>query len=148
MELTTGAFEPGGSIPDQHSRPGGNVSPLLRWSGVPSETVELMLTCTDPDAPSGTFVHWVVAGIPPNLTFLPLGADRSDGLVAGRNGFGDDGYGGPEPPPGDAAHRYVFRLHALAEPSGLTEGATYEEAMSVTERAALATVELVGRFGR
>ena len=147
MDLTSDDFSPDGLIPERHSRPGGNVAPVLRWGDVPEDTVELVLTCIDPDAPRGDFVHWIAAGISPERTVLD---DEAAALrtVPGRNGFGEDGYGGPEPPPGDDPHRYVFRLHALDHTSGLEPGATIEEAQMAIEAGTLATAELVGRFGR
>ncbi|HEX2578728.1 MAG TPA: YbhB/YbcL family Raf kinase inhibitor-like protein, partial [Aquihabitans sp.] len=73
MELTSTAFDPDGTIPERHTRPGGNVSPPLAWTGVPATTNDLVLTCTDPDAPGGTFVHWLLGGIRPDRDGLDEG---------------------------------------------------------------------------
>jgi Raf kinase inhibitor-like YbhB/YbcL family protein len=99
---------------------GGNLSPELRWSGVPAGTRSFALMVHDPDAPTGSgWWHWVVWNIPATATSLPAGAgDPAAGLmpagaVQGRTDFGVPGYGGPCPPPGSKPHRYYFRLHAL-----------------------------------
>jgi hypothetical protein len=89
MELHSPAFADGARIPDRHSRDGGNVPPPLRWTGVPQGTAELALEVTDPDAPSGSFVHWIVAGLDPALD----GWDGAGPCTQGRNGWGQVGYG-------------------------------------------------------
>jgi Raf kinase inhibitor-like YbhB/YbcL family protein len=114
---------------------------------VPAGTAELALICEDPDAPSGTFVHWVVAGISADSTGI-----AEDGLpetaVVGRNGFGELGWGGPQPPIGDEPHRYFFHLYAADRPLGLRAGASADDLRAAIEGHQVAHGTLVGLFGR
>jgi Raf kinase inhibitor-like YbhB/YbcL family protein len=117
VELRSSAFTSNTPIPARFSRDGENVSLPLEWSGVPNEAVELALICEDPDAPRGTFVHWLVGRIAPMDAAVGAG-QTPEGSVVGRNDFGNTGWDGPQPPPG-AAHRYYFRLYALNAPANL-----------------------------
>ena len=112
--LKSSAFADKGKIPAQYSRQGGDVSPPLTWRNPPKGTQSYVLTLEDPDAPSGTFTHWVIFNIPGKLTGLPEGVPKEkvldNGAEQGRNDFGSVGYGGPDPP---ARHRYIFTLTAL-----------------------------------
>jgi hypothetical protein len=120
--LTSADFAEGGRLALQQAfkgfgSAGDNLSPALSWSGAPAATRSFALTVLDPDAPGGEFWHWLVFDIPPQTTALPKGAGGGRGLPTGsrqaRNGFGEVGYGGPCPPPGDSPHRYRFTLYAL-----------------------------------
>jgi Raf kinase inhibitor-like YbhB/YbcL family protein len=128
--FTTGsAVEEGLAIDARYTCDGENISPELAWRGVPEGTQELALVLEDPDAPGGTFTHWLVYGVDPGSTGLPKGATPAR---QGENDFGDDAYGGPCPPEGEE-HRYVFRLLALHLPLELEPGvdrAAFDEAVA------------------
>src|SRR5260370_4958265 len=115
LKLTSPGFANNGAIPDKYSKDGGNISPPLKWTDASQKTKSLALIVDDPDAPSGLFVHWVVYGIASDTTKLdegqPATATLPNGVRQGRKGFGDLGYGGPQPPSG--THRYFFHLYAL-----------------------------------
>ncbi|GAB7538882.1 YbhB/YbcL family Raf kinase inhibitor-like protein [Burkholderia sp. 22PA0106] len=127
FRLRTHAFPEGGLMPKAQEYnhagfgvDGGNTSPALTWEGVPAEAKSLAITVYDPDAPTGSgFWHWVAVNLPVGTTALPenAGAAGSTTLPAGtvqvRNDYGDEGFGGAAPPRGDAAHRYIFTVHAL-----------------------------------
>jgi Raf kinase inhibitor-like YbhB/YbcL family protein len=147
IELRSSAFNDHTLIPDRFSYEGGNVSPPLEWGEIPDGTKELVLLCEDPDAPRGTFTHWVVTNISPDATSVAEGA-LPDRATPGRNGFGQRGWGGPRPPVGDKPHRYFFRLYAADKPLGLGEGATAEKVHAALEGHTLARGTVVGLFGR
>jgi hypothetical protein len=115
--LTTDAFRPDGEIPVSCTCDGANRSPALSWKGVPTDTKSLALIMDDPDAPAGTFTHWVICNMAPDRTSLREGVPGQktldDGSVQGMNSFRRPGYAGPCPPPGKP-HRYFFRLYALS----------------------------------
>ncbi|WP_246258472.1 YbhB/YbcL family Raf kinase inhibitor-like protein [Amycolatopsis anabasis] len=145
--LRSSAFNDHTLIPDRYSYGGGNFSPPLEWSPAPDGTEELVLLCSDPDAPGGTFVHWIVARISPDRTEVAEGALPA-GAVVGRNDFGELGWGGPQPPVGDAPHRYFFRLYAADQPLGFHEGAGADDLRAALDDHVIAQATLVGRFGR
>lgn len=147
VRLRSTAFSGHTMIPDRYSRDGGDTSPPLEWPEVPAGTEELVLLCEDPDAPGGTFTHWIVTGIPAGTTAIPEGG-VPDGAVVGRNDYGDLGWGGPRPPVGDEPHRYFFRLYAVDRPLGLGEGVTADDLRAALAGRVLAHGTLVGLFGR
>lgn len=155
FELTSSAFESGGAIPSRYTCDGEDVSPPLAWGDPPEGTKTYALIVDDPDAPGGTFVHWVVYDVPGHFGDLPEdvgGAQRLENLgeaKQGENGFGDVGWGGPCPPRG-STHRYVFRLHALDATLGLDPGVAREEVERVMEGHGhvLGVAELTGTYAR
>lgn len=147
IELRSTAFADHAPIPERHSKDGEGLSPPLAWSGVPADTAELAVVCEDPDAPGGTFVHWVLVGINPALNELTDGETPS-GAAQGRNDFGEEGYGGPSPPVGDRPHRYVFRIFAASEPLGLNAGVSADDLRKALAGRELATGTLVGTYQR
>jgi Raf kinase inhibitor-like YbhB/YbcL family protein len=146
MDLTSPNFEEDGQIPQRHTCDGEDAPPELHWSGVPSGVVELALMCEDPDAPGGTFVHWVAWGIDPSSG--RLAPDGIGEIRHGRNGFGRNGYGGPCPPPGHGPHHYQFTLHAVERPVELEPGATIDDLRSAIDGNVRATATLTGVYER
>ena len=118
--LTSNDITDGGILPDAQVQARGNISPHLRWSGVPDGTKSFAVTCFDPDAPTGSgFWHWTVANIPADVRELLEDASSGGlprGAVEGRTDFGSPGYGGAAPPPGHGPHRYVFTVFAVDVP--------------------------------
>lgn len=144
LQLSSPVFSSGVTIPRQYTCDGQDLSPPVRWSGVPRGTRELVLLMRDPDAPGGTFTHWALAGIAPSTR--SLGAGKSPpGAIEGRNGFGTLGYRGPCPPRGARPHRYVLTLSALARPARLKPGFSSDALGAVP---AIASATLVGTYGR
>ena len=148
LKLTSSAFRDGDSIPDKYSKLGGNASPPLGWSGIPGSAKSLALIVDDPDAPSGLFVHWVVYGVPTNMDGFPENvpgkAELPRGIRQGRNGFGDVGYGGPQPPRG--THRYFFHLYALNHDIQLPAGANREDLDKAMRGHIVEEARLMGTF--
>jgi Raf kinase inhibitor-like YbhB/YbcL family protein len=144
ITVSSSAFTDGGTIPRRYTCDGEDVSPPLSVSGLPSGVRELALLVEDPDAPRGTFVHWVAWGIDPAEPAL---AEGSAPPGAGVNGFGRQGYGGPCPPRG-STHRYVFTVFALSRPAGLRPGASADDLRTAIQGAVLAEGRLTGRYGR
>ena len=136
-------FADGGVIDARFTCKGTGVSPGVSWGAVPSGTVELALIVTDPDA--GGFVHWVLAGIDPNaINTVPEGAVPA-GLRQATNSFGKIGWAGPCPPSG--SHHYVFTLHALSEPSGITNGMPAADAVNLINGRSVANAVVNAIFG-
>ena len=149
MAITSGAFEHEGTIPDAYSCDGADISPELNWTGVPEGTQSLVLILDDPDAPGGTFTHWVIYNIPAAATGLeeniPKTAELVSGALQGRNSIGEIGYGGPCPPLGQS-HRYFFKLYALDITLDLEGGASKAQVMAAMEGHILAEAEIMGNF--
>ncbi len=150
IKVKSEAFEEGGMIPKKYTCDGEDASPPLSWTGVPEGTEALALICDDPDAPVGTWVHWVIFNIPPDTTGLseniPPERVLESGARQGRNDFGNIGYGGPCPPRG--THRYYFKLYALDKKVDLEPGATKDELLKAMEGHILAEGRLMGRYKR
>lgn len=153
MELSSPAFAPKGEIPSQYTCEGGDLSPPLRWSGVPAGAKSLALVVDDPDAPDPraprrVWVHWVLYGIPPSATGIEAGASKGklpSGTRVGKNDWGRPDYGGPCPPIG--RHRYFHTLYALDAVLSLGQAtkAELEEAMAGH---ILGQAELIGTYQR
>jgi Raf kinase inhibitor-like YbhB/YbcL family protein len=146
IELRSRAFNDHDLIPARYARDGDNVSPPLLWSGVPEDTTELVLLVEDPDAPRGTFVQWLVTGIFP----ADGGVDEGQTPPGGQewpNGYGERGWGGPQPPVGDEPHRYFFRMYALTEPVQLPAEPTADDVHRQVG-GAIASGTIVGLYQR
>jgi hypothetical protein len=148
MEITSTAFSEGGNIPRQYTCDGANISPPLAWKDVPAGAQSLALVVADPDAPSGTFYHWVIFNLPAGSTGLPeaLPAAGTAGAVQGTSSFRRPGYGGPCPPSG--VHRYYFTLYALDTRLGLQARATASDLQAAMQGHVLAQARLMGRYRR
>ena len=151
FELRSSAFQPGAPIPRRHTCDGEDLSPPLAWLEAPAGTTSFALVCEDPDAPVGTWVHWVLYDLPAGARDLTAGVaptpTRGDGSRQGINDFKKTGYGGPCPPRG-GPHRYVFTLYALDTVLGLVPGATRQAVTRATAGHVLAQTELTGRYAR
>jgi Raf kinase inhibitor-like YbhB/YbcL family protein len=140
-------FDRNGPMPRKHTGEGRDLSPSLSWSSIPPGTAELALICDDPDAPSPKpWVHWVLYGIAPSVAALAPGADG--GGKAGRNDFGNAGYGGPMPPRGHGVHHYHFKLYALDKALQLRAGASKDELVAAMQGHILDQGELIGTYER
>ncbi len=147
--LKAQVFTEGTALPSRFTCDGLNLSPQLAWSGAPAGTKSFALIVDDPDAPGGTFVHWVFFDINAKTESLPEGPTAAKLGVAGINDFGKSAYGGPCPPKGRGAHRYFFKLNALDVPSlGLPVGATLIQVNQKMTGHVLGTATLMGRYER
>ena len=153
LALISTAFREGSPIPVKHTCDGADVSPALSWEGTPRGTATFAMIADDPDAPAGTWVHWVLYDLSVSAVQLPENVPTTDtlpdlgGAIQGRNDFRRTGYGGPCPPPGPA-HRYFFKLYALDAPLKLGPGATKQEVEAAMKDHLLATTQLVGTYAR
>jgi len=148
--VTSKAFQAGSFIPQKYTCDGKNVSPPLKWRGAPPGTQSFVLVADDPDAPKGTWVHWVVFDIPPTLDMLPEAMPPIKKLAnaerQGTNDFKKIGYGGPCPPSG--IHRYFFKVYALDTMLRLEPGATKPQVLDAMEGHILAQGVLIGTYKR
>ena len=151
LTLSTAAFTNGERIPVTHTADGADLSPHLTWGPAPRETRSFALICDDPDAPMGTWVHWVIFNIPGSSAELSEGIRREgrlpDGSLQGRNSWERTGYGGPSPPPGKP-HRYFFKLYALDATLDLDSAADKEILLKAMEGHILGKGEIMGTYGR
>jgi Raf kinase inhibitor-like YbhB/YbcL family protein len=147
LQLTSPAFGAGERIPARHTADDADVSVPLCIRGVPRGARSLALVVEDPDAPQGTFVHWLLWNVPAETRSLAA-ALKADAFVQGKNGYGRVGWGGPKPPRGDGAHRYVFRLFALDALLDTARGATRDELESAMAGHVLAQACLTGSYFR
>jgi Raf kinase inhibitor-like YbhB/YbcL family protein len=145
FQLISTAFEQGGPIPAKYSCKGEDISPSLAWGDPPTGTQSLALIMDDPDAPGGTWDHWIVLDISTDLRELPEGIKAGDlGVIFGKNSWGRSDYGGPCPPSG--THRYFFKLYALDTTLNLDETAGKSQVMAAMEGHVLAEADLMGTF--
>ena len=144
------AFVPGGKIPGKYTCDGMDISPPLTWTSGPEGTKTFALICDDPDAPMGTWVHWVLFNLPADITEfhenVPPEKELESGAKQGMNDFRKIGYGGPCPPGG--VHRYFFKLYALDTEINLEAGATKAELLKAMEGHILAEGQIIGRYER
>lgn len=151
LEVTSTAFREETTIPKQFTGDGADRSPPLRWSEPPPGTKSFVLICDDPDAPRGTWVHWVLFNLPPSARELEEGVPTKptldNGAKQGKNDFGNIGYGGPAPPKGKA-HRYFFKLYALDATLDLSPGATKDQLLDAMKGHALAEGHLMDTYKR
>jgi Raf kinase inhibitor-like YbhB/YbcL family protein len=152
ISLTSSAFAEGAPIPEEYTCQGKDISAPLKWSGVPSEAKSLALIMDDPDAPMGTWVHWVLYDLAPSMTELPQGLSAREHIATGSgkeglNDFKRLGYGGPCPPAGKP-HRYFFKLYALDTTLDLKPGAKKKDLEHAMEKHILAQGQLIGTYKR
>lgn len=150
ITITSPAFKEGGMIPKKYSCDGEDISPPLRWENIPENTKSIALISDDPDAPVGTWIHWVIYNIPPETSELgeniPTDNVLNDGTIQGKNDWDRIGYGGPCPPGG--THRYFFKIYALDSVLELKPGATKNELLGAMQGHILAEGQLMGKYKR
>jgi Raf kinase inhibitor-like YbhB/YbcL family protein len=150
IDIQSPAFQEGGAIPNLYTCKGKNISPPLSWSGVPAGTASIALIVEDPDAPKGTYIHWVVFNLPPDSKGLPeavpAGAKLSNGAMQGLTSGRKNGYLGPCPPSG--THRYFFKIYALDKKLDLKSGVTKSELLKAMNGHVLAEGQWMGVFSK
>ncbi|MBW3578222.1 MAG: YbhB/YbcL family Raf kinase inhibitor-like protein [Actinobacteria bacterium] len=145
--LTCAAFQDHDPMPRRFTCDGEDLAPALAWRGIPGDTVELALSCEDPDAPGGTFVHWMMAGIDSASTGLDENAIPT-GAVVGVNDFATSGYRGPCPPSGDQPHRYVLTVFASGAGLSLDNDFSAQQLHDALRSNVIAVGKLTGLYQR
>lgn len=145
IAVTSPAFRDGQQVPERFTCDGDETSPPLRWTGVPDDAKALALVVDDPDDPDGIFVHWVVLDIPVDVRSVGAG-DAPRGSVQAVNSAGDPSYAGPCPPSG--THHYRFTVYALADRTGLSDGAGREQALAAIDDHVIGRGTIVGTYER
>ncbi len=149
MHVRSPAFIAGGDIPVRYTCDGEDLSPPLEWGGEPPGTRSFLVVCDDPDAPHGTFHHWIAYDLPPGCHRLEEGEGGRATTPQGRNSFGNTRYGGPCPPHGHGTHHYHFRVSALAVDHLALPGETdYRAVIAAARPHVLAEAEVVGCYQR
>lgn len=149
MKLTVSGFDEGATIPQRHSCEGPDLSPAMSWSGEPAASKSFALIVDDPDAPVGTWNHWLLYDLPASTHALGEGIKPAEAGLSGNNDFGRPGYGGPCPPRGHGPHRYFFKLFAVDVASlGLGAGASRSELDGALRGHVLAEAQCMGRYER
>ena len=150
LNASSTAFKEGEPIPKQYTCDGINISPPLEWTGVPKTAKTLAIICDDPDAPAGTWVHWVLYNLPADKIGLIENTPATEALpgggMQGTNDFKKIGYGGPCPPSG--THRYYFKVYALDSELPLRPGATKADLEKAMEGHVVTQGQLMGKYGR
>lgn len=150
ISVSSSAFADGGMIPGKYTAGGADISPPLRWEGVPGGTVSIAIICDDPDAPMGTWVHWVIWNLPGDIGELaedvPATDSLDNGAKEGTTDFGRIGWGGPAPPSG--VHRYYFKVYALDCMLELKAGAVKDQLLEAMDGHVLAEGQMMGRYKR
>jgi hypothetical protein len=150
IKITSSAFAEGSMIPKRYTCDAEDVSPDMAWTGVPEGTKSLALICDDPDAPMGTWVHWVLFNLPPDINELhaeiPPEKTLKNSAMHGKNDFGRFGYGGPCPPSG--THRYFFKFYALDTRIKLESGITKAQLLEAMNGHILDEGRLMGKYKR
>ena len=150
ISLKSTSFKDGEMIPTRYTCDGEDISPELAWESIPEGCQTLAIICDDPDAPMGTWVHWIIYNIPADLTGLEEGIPPDDtlpsGAKQGNNGWNRIGYGGSCPPGG--THRYFFKIYALDTELDFESGATKSQLINAMEGHILAQGQLMGRYSR
>lgn len=147
MELKSAAFKDGGFIPPKFTCDGENINPLIEVVGVPENTKSMVLIIDDPDAPAGTWDHWIMWNIDPKTSYIHEDSVPA-GAVEGTTSFGKPKYGGPCPPKGDKPHHYIFKLYALDTTLELPEETTKQELEQTMKGHVLAQATLTGKYKR
>ncbi len=150
MEIKSPAFSQGEAIPKKYTCDGNDLSPPLKWDSIPAGTKSFALISDDPDAPAGTWIHWVYFDIPPTVKELPEAVSKEEhpaqGGIQGITDFRKIGYGGPCPPSG--IHRYYFKLYALDIELKLKAGASKQQVIDAMQGHILEKAELMGKYSR